>query len=751
MAGSPLHRLFNLGAVGTMTDAQLLDRFVSRRDEAAEAAFEELAIRHGPMVLRVCRGVLHDPHDAEDAFQAVFLVLASRAGTVRRSGSVASWLFGVAHRVATRARRSAARRHRHIQLIAERAAESDLPREIDPEWEVLHEEIDGLPERLRAPVVLCYLQGQTYAAAAQQLGVSEIAIRGRLARARERLRHRLTRRGVTVPAGLLVAGAAGQAQAAVPMSLVHSTVRIALGFAAGNTAAVLARGVLNAMLLHQVKVAVVLLCLGIGGGYWTWHALAGAADEKGQAGPGTTVARTPASTKPSTVAQKPAFQSTYTYPITITGQAFDPDGKPVPGATIYLASRRAAYKRIGETVTDAEGRYAFRDVPLPIERATPNAVGGRDEGSFQVFGEADGFGFAWRPQKWFFPLPKPPSITYEPEFRDPPSRYEANDKIELNLRFSSPARLAGTVVDDRGTPRAGVRLEIRDCESLTMVDNVIPGWTLDALNEHDSAPPSMKIRTTDASGRFAFTGLPANSRFRIDIRAEGFPWRRFYAATTPEPQPDHDGGPVYTGDFKLTLSTPVDVPIKMVFADTGQPASKVAVQAAGGLVNTLQTTDDQGRTTLKLPPGSYRMENVPARGTPYLVTEDKLVVEAKPPAEPVVRSLRPAAIVEVTVVDAETGAGLSNVDLWEQPGPGPQRQRVFFRSWEVATRIAWVESPRTDAHGKLRVLVEPGKHRFGAGWEFRPPFYTDVEPQGREVECRAGETVRLKFAMRRRR
>src|SRR5271170_3747474 len=119
MAGSPsdrvhrqVHRLFNFGAVGTMSDAELLDRFVSRRDEAAEAAFEELVIRHGPMVLRVCRGVLHDAHDAEDTFQAVFLVLASRARSIRRSGSVASWLFGVAHRVATRARRSAARRRR---------------------------------------------------------------------------------------------------------------------------------------------------------------------------------------------------------------------------------------------------------------------------------------------------------------------------------------------------------------------------------------------------------------------------------------------------------------------------------------------------------------------------------------------------------------------------------------------------------------------------------------------------------------
>ena len=110
-----------------------------------------------------------------------------------------------------------------------------------------------MPERLRAPIILCYLQGLSHAAAAHQLGVSEVAIRGRLARARERLRKRLIRRGVTVPAGLMISAAAGQAEAAIAVTLIHSTVRIALGFVAGNTAAILARGVLNSMLLRQLR------------------------------------------------------------------------------------------------------------------------------------------------------------------------------------------------------------------------------------------------------------------------------------------------------------------------------------------------------------------------------------------------------------------------------------------------------------------------------------------------------------------
>ena len=151
------------------------------------------------------------------------------------------------------------------------------------------------------------------------------------------------------------------------------------------------------------------------------------------------------------ILRPPNPSETYTYPITVTGRAVDLAGKPVAGARVYLASRRADYKRIAETTTDAEGRYEFHDVPLPIERA--NTVNGRDEGAFQVFGQAEGFGFAWRPQKWFYPLPKPANITYGPESRDPPGRYEANDKIVLDLRLparrpSSPARssmIEGTV------------------------------------------------------------------------------------------------------------------------------------------------------------------------------------------------------------------------------------------------------------------------------------------------------------------
>ena len=177
--------LFTLGTNGAMTDGQLLDRFLYRRDDGAEAAFEELLSRHGPMVFRVCRDVLHDLHDAEDAFQATFLVLAHQARSIRQKGSVASWLFGVAQRVASRAKLRVARQRVGDRIMAERTAEAYEQAAGEGELEMIHEAIARLPDHLRSPIVLCYLEGLSYEEAALRLGVSEATLRGRLARGRE--------------------------------------------------------------------------------------------------------------------------------------------------------------------------------------------------------------------------------------------------------------------------------------------------------------------------------------------------------------------------------------------------------------------------------------------------------------------------------------------------------------------------------------------------------------------------------------
>ncbi len=183
-----LSALFRVGTVAGLGDRVLLERFAERQDASdasAELAFAALVERHGPMVLRVCRAVLGDRHESEDAFQATFLVLASRARSIRRGDSVGSWLHGVALRVANRERRRAARRRHHERRHAEMtaASESDPDRGVRPTDDVdrvLHEEIGRLPEKYRKPVVLCYLEGLTHDQAADQLGWPVGTVRRRL-------------------------------------------------------------------------------------------------------------------------------------------------------------------------------------------------------------------------------------------------------------------------------------------------------------------------------------------------------------------------------------------------------------------------------------------------------------------------------------------------------------------------------------------------------------------------------------------
>ncbi len=188
--------LWTAGTIGEADDPALLALFSTRRDEAGDAAFRILVERHGPMVVRVCRQVLGDDHDSHDAAQAVFLVLARKAGSIRHRGSIAPWLHSVACRVALRARRQLAlRRLNETRAVSARVQSiaAECPPSVD--WQAIHDEVARLPEKYRAPVVLCYLEGQTYEETARRLGCPVGTVRVRLSRARDRLRDRLQRRG----------------------------------------------------------------------------------------------------------------------------------------------------------------------------------------------------------------------------------------------------------------------------------------------------------------------------------------------------------------------------------------------------------------------------------------------------------------------------------------------------------------------------------------------------------------------------
>ncbi len=274
-----LAQLFRDGTCAELPEGELVQRFVAERDETA---FTTLIARHGPMVLGVCRQLLRDPNDVDDAFQATFLVMVRKASSLRRSDLLGNWLYGVATRIAAKTRTNAARRTARF-TSARDVAEVDSngwhhgsgSREADGVREPwLHEEVGRLPEKYRVPVVLCYFEGLTHEQAAASLGWPVGSVKGRLARARELLRRRLTRRGLALSSVALVSQLAlPDAKSAVPLALESGTLKaaqalvvpvetsLAVSGAVSPSVMSLVQGVLHAMALNQLKSIVLPLLL----------------------------------------------------------------------------------------------------------------------------------------------------------------------------------------------------------------------------------------------------------------------------------------------------------------------------------------------------------------------------------------------------------------------------------------------------------------------------------------------------------
>jgi RNA polymerase sigma factor (sigma-70 family) len=313
MANASLHPLLNYlrrvcgssAGADEIDDGQLLHRFRTGRDESA---FTMIVQRYGAMVWGLCVRRLGETPEAEDAFQATFLVLVRKAASLRTPQQLGPWLYGVAYRTALKlqARRAqkAAKETPMLEEAAEKKREDSTWCELRP---ILDEEVNRLPEKYRQPVLLCYLQGMSSEEAARRLGCAKGTVFSRLSRARDLLRRRLVRRGVEVSAGALAALLADNAflRAAPPAALSETTIRMSLMFAAGTTSSAmsasltaLVEGVVRSMFLSKVKVAVIVLVtiglLGSGAGFVAHRTAAGQPGDK----------PAPAADRPPSVAQK---------------------------------------------------------------------------------------------------------------------------------------------------------------------------------------------------------------------------------------------------------------------------------------------------------------------------------------------------------------------------------------------------------------------------------------------------------------
>jgi RNA polymerase sigma factor (sigma-70 family) len=613
-------------------DRQLLECFAVRREEAA---FETLVKRHGPLVLGVCRRVLHNGPDAEDAFQATFLALARQAESAGRCGSVGGWLYRVAYRTAVKSRaRAASRRLQELQgepPVSEDPLAAVTGREL---LTTLDEELQRLPEIYQVPLVLCYLEGKTADEAARQLDWAVRTLKRRLRQARERLRIRLTRRGLSLSAALLTAGVVQEATAAVPVSLAASTVRAALG-------------ALTLSACSSLRTAALIL-----GGCVLML--------------GTVALVRPEPRRVQTPQGEAKAPSTPAEQMTVSGQVMGTDGKPAGGASIVLVGRaRRQYRTgdlladrselLGEGQSDAEGRFRFKAHRTSSARFL----------EVYAIATAKGHAIGWQ--------------RIAPDAEEPHAVF----------KLLPEQLLRGRLVDLQGQPAAGIRV------SLSRLGNVVNG-EYDGISL--SMVPGLKgfwpkPVTTDAKGYFEIGGCNRSQGVSFSTEGERFGGGSFGFRPVGEPRkestvlgldsggfvhvqktgPDEKGQPEVP-TFTLTPNQVLEG--KVVYADTGKPA-------AGALVQGVRTNVD-GRFQMPLGrTGAVTLEVVPAEGEPYLPIFHRVEWPKGAVKHQVEIRLPRGVLVSGKVTEAASGKPVAGacVQFWPRNVDDPARPRNLLTGW----------------------------------------------------------------------
>ena len=718
-----IDRLFDEGTLAGLSDIRLLERYIAHRDELA---FEALVRRHGPMVLGVCRRVLDDSNDADDAFQAAFLLLARKARSIRADGTLGGWLHRVAWRIAIQLRCEAARRRDQERRAAELAGELiTYGAGQDDSAAVIHQEIDRLPDRYRRPVVLCYLEDMTYQRAASHLRWSEATTRGRLARARELLRARLSRRGVTLAgAGLSIAGASSSQASAVSGALIRTTVRarrqIALGEAAtgavSTTSIVLMKQAARGMMIARFK-AIAAAALAIA----TLAGLASvlAASMAGNEGTRPSVSRPIVKEVPAPLLAEGPEKAGVDETIVFRGRVLAPDGKPAAGAAISTVAPRPGEddaEPILRAKAAQDGTFRFA-----IAREAFDDVTGRSPWSMlTVLASAEGLGLDWV------------------EVHDPP-----RDELTLRLVDDS-VPIAGRILDLQGRPVVGAKVtrgrivaegpEGIDPYLRLMRDDPMAASNHRFARSYHGAyglPGRPSSVVTDAQGRFRLAGI---GRDRIvDLNVEGptiqsatvaAMTRDAAAVSMPKTffRPRTVHGATFDG------LTPPGRALTGVVTDrrTGRPLAGVKV--AGKETNARTTTDAGGRYTLPgFPKGkSYGLTVLASLKPPYFVTcRDVSDTAGLDPLRTDV-DCEPGIPMRLKLIDKETGQAPKRAEVTYWPlYPNPHTREVPGLAPVQSSGAYSVGALQADGTYLLGVLPGPGAVRVLADGEMYRPACVD--------------------------
>jgi RNA polymerase sigma factor (sigma-70 family) len=655
-------------------DHQLLERFARHRDGDAFAA---LLRRHGPMVLGVCHSVLHNVHDAEDAFQAAFLLLARKAGSIRRREAVSGWLYRVAYRLAVRARATAARRRVHERRAAAMPpADPVLDLSLREVRAVLLEELDGLPEQYRAPLVLCALEEKSREEAARLLGWSPSAVKGKLERGRELLRARLRRRGLVLSSGLCAAALAlGSAPGRVSAALAESTLRAAVKVAAGGGAvagvvlaevAALVQGASQTMCTSKAKIATALVlavsvaaaACGVG------KHQAAAADKPAPEQSRAAQPQEKGEPPPPDARPQPAADVT----IEVRGQVLDPDGKPVAGARLYLAKATPKGPAPSPRATSGDdGRFKFPFFKSELDKThSDNSVP-------RVIAVAEGHGCAW-------------------------VKVGSAEK-ELTLRLVQDVPIRGRILDPDGKPVAGAKLTmIGVCAAKggdlgyflggVSVDRLQglfePGWA-------GPVPGRPAVLTTGADGRFKLAGVGRDRFVLFRLEGPGISTAEFAVVT----RAGEKDGRLYGASFDYLASASRPIRGMVRDKDTRKPVPGVTIEGHGKPYVGLPTkavTDKEGRYELlglaKSP--RYQLEVKPPDGLYFQRRAELTDTEGLGPLNGDVEMVQGGVTVRGKVMDKATGKPIAKarVDyhpLWQNPNVARTLPGLWYPRSETTT------------------------------------------------------------------
>jgi RNA polymerase sigma factor (sigma-70 family) len=675
-----LHKLAG-GPAPEATDHMLLGRFLDRRDESA---FAELLRRHASAVRSICRSVLRHEQDAEDAFQATFLVLARKAGTIRQQRSVGAWLAKVAYHAALRARTKAGRqRAQEREMDDIPASDRALDMTLGELRELLYEELHRLPEHYRAPLVLCYLEGRTHEEAARHLGWSKGAVRGRLNRARERLRSALARRGVALPAGVLCAAlTAGPFSAALAPGLVERLARAAGLLAAGRppagvvsaSAQALAEGVTQAMFMTRGMIlgAVLLLAGALAGaGLLACKALA-----QRPPLPATTgaLAAPPAVTRDV----RPGKGGEKKGKWVIAGRVLSAEGKPVPGARVAavglphrfyrgeIGDRR--HETLAAAQADRKGRFRLE---LRRNETTPFFYR-------QVLASAPGHGLAW-------------------------SGLKGNaDKRDLIVRLRAEQTIRGRLLDLSGKPARGVKFHVYSLRPATKAQPAMP-----LVYGFQDSPRGLAAwpapLSADDQGRFTLRGLGKDLAVTLLVTDERFARQQLTVQTTAKGKP---------GAVELPLMPPRVLEGKIVGAG-GAAVGKVLLQLTGstggpGPDNWAVVhvwSDQRGNFRVACPPGSLGVWALPAEGTVWLGRMLAVTWPRGKVRHRVTITLPRGVRVRGKVTEAPSGKPVAGAVIEYRPFESNPAAHYTVLSW----RVGGTERVRTRKDGTFEATVFPGR------------------------------------------